>query len=55
MQKWEYLRIHSEQYGTTDDLNKILNELGGAGWEMTAVASGDTSYTHFLYFKRPKP
>lgn len=39
----------------TGDPTGLLNELGGQGWELTGIASGDGNDVYQLFLKRPKP
>ena len=69
MQKWEYMclqaphtrtssaKIAGETVHPVPQIEKIINELGEQGWELTGVweyaVSGKAGPT--LFFKRPKP
>ena len=48
MEKWEYKVIFGSAFFTSKD-EKLLNDLGKQGWELTCVSN------NILYFKRKLP
>ena len=66
MDKWEYMTLDSSSnYGTTkfyingdmqpalknEPLHKIINQIGGQGWELIGISSEGPEKTYI--FKRP--
>jgi hypothetical protein len=55
MQKWEYMII-SAKVGdgfTRSEATKMVNHLGGEGWELVTSTSDSTGNQVKLFFKRP--
>ena len=48
--RWEYIVVEAEEASIAIEHEKLLNSLGGEGWELVAVSGGQT-----FYFKRRRP
>jgi hypothetical protein len=50
----DYIEADNSAANQLEDNSRLLNQLGGDGWELTGVAGSESYNTYKLFFKRKK-
>ena len=55
VERWEYKIVATDYRFSTENQEKLLNELGTEGWELVQMDAAVASSRSHLYFKRRLP